>query len=269
MNNVSKDKIKTYFRCNRSGSYKFKDTDRKRNFKGLVTSKTSTECASHLVLTVKDGKYFVKYCVRHTTHPIESRFLRVSDATKEDIGEKLQSGVSPKDILKAIRKDHDTGFNSSKYCSKKTIDNIIAKLGIGREYMLDRSDALSVDSLVQEDGGKSFFIYKPMGVYKDDFPKAEVEDFMLGFMNEKQRKVLVDCMQSPISTLCIDSTHGTNAYQIKLTTLLTINSLGSGVPVAFFFSTKEDSDFIGYFLSGVKKLVGQLKPKVSFLLFLN
>ena len=108
--------------------------------------------------------------------------------------------------------------------------------------MLDRSDALSVDSLVQEDGGKSFFIYKPMGVYKNDFPKAEVEDFMLGFMNEKQRKVLVDCMQSPISTLCIDSTHGTNAYQIKLTTLMTINSLGSGVPVAFFFSTKEYSD---------------------------
>lgn len=30
----------------------------------------------------------------------------------------------------------------------------------------------------------------------------------------------------------------------------------------FFFTTKEDENVISYFLSGVKKLVGQLKPKI-------
>lgn len=102
-----------------------------------------------------------------------------------------------------------------------------------------------------------------MGIYNDDFPEANLEDFMLGFMCEKQQKILLECMENPFATLCIDSTHGTNAYHIKLTTLLTINSLGSIVPVAFFFSTK-DEHAIGYFLSGVKRLVGELKPKVSF-----
>lgn len=242
--------------------YKFKETGRKRNFTGLVTTKTNTECSSHLVLCVQNQKYFVKYCVRHSSHNTESRFLRVSDATKDNIEEKLRNGVSSKDVLDAIRKEYDVGFSASKYCSKKTVENIIAKLGIGKEYIMNKCDALSVDSLVEEDNGKSFFLYKPMGVLDDQYPKATVEDFMLGFMCEKQREVLISCMENPTSTLCIDSTHGTNAYQIKLTTLLTVNSLGIGVPVAFFFTTKEDEDVIGYFLSGVKQLVGQLRPKV-------
>lgn len=163
----------------------------------------------------------------------------MSEATKDNIEEKLRSGVSRSDILNCIRKENDIGFDSSKYCSKKTIDNIISKLGINREYILNKSDALSVDSLVQEDNGKSFFLYKPMGVKDDRFPESNAEDFMLGFMCDKQREVLLDCMQNPTSTICIDSTHGTNAYHIKLTTLLTINSLGSGVPVAFFSQPKK------------------------------
>ena len=118
-------------------------------------------------------------------------------------------------------------------------------------------------ALVEKDNKGSFFMYKPMGKIDSDFPKEAAEDFMLGYMCEQQRKVLIDCMQGPISTLCIDSTHGTNAYGIKLTTFLTVNSLGSGVPVAFFFTTKEDENVIGYFLFAMKRLVGELKPKVS------
>ena len=200
-----------------------------------MSNKTGTACTSHLVLTVQDEKHFVKYCVHHSSHEVESKFLRISDATKEIIENKLRNGVSHSSILKAVRKENDVGFNSSKYCSKKTIDNIIAKLGIGREYIMDKSDALSVDTLVQEDVRKSFFLYKPMGFTDVRFPEAAVEDFMLGFMCEEQQEILIECMDSPISVLCIDSTHGTNAYQIKLITLLTVNALGSGVPVAFFF----------------------------------
>lgn len=260
---VNKEKNKTYFQCNRSGRLDIKHEQRKRNFKGLVTNKTNTECASHLVLTVRDGKWLVKFCVQHTSHAVEKKFLRLLDATKVEIGEKLREGHSTKDILDTIRKESENGFNASTYCSKKTIENIISKLQIGKEYMFNKSDAHSVDALVKNYDGKSFFIYKPMGIRNVDYPKANDEDFMLAYMCEKQRTILLDCMQGPIATLCIDSTHGTNAYHIKLTTLLTINSLGSGVPVAFFFSTKEDEHFIGYFLSAIKKLVGELKPKVN------
>lgn len=227
-----------------------------------MTCKASISCTSHLVLTIKEGKHFVKYCTHHSSHEVQSQFLRVSDNTKEMIEDKLRNGVSHKNILDSIRKECDVGFNSSKYCSKKTIDNMIAKLGIGKEYILDKSDALSVNSLVQKNS-ESYFLYKPMGVVDANYPDAAAEDFMLGFMCKEQQEVLVECMDSPISVVCIDSTHGTNAYQIKLTTLLTVNAIGSGVPVAFFFSTKEDEHAIGYFLSGVKKLVGKLRPKVS------
>ena len=232
---------KTCYERSRSGSVVIKEDVRERAFKGVVSTKTDTERGCHLVRTVRDDKWFGKLCTKHTSHSVEESFFRISDTVKE---------VVP---------------GSSKYCSKKTIENVIAKLGIGKEFMLDKSDAHSVDALVRLDDGKSFSLYKPMGKLSESFPEAKAEDFMLGYMCEKQRKMLVECMQSPIATLCIDSTHGTNAYHIKLTTLLTTKSLGSGVPVAFFFSTKEDEDTIGYFLSGVKKLVNELKPKVSSL----
>ena len=224
--------------------------------------KTNTDCASHLVLTVRDGKWHVKFCVHHTSHDVENKHLRISDQTKEIIEGKLREGVSQKEILDAIRKKSDVGYNASKYCSKKTVENVIAKFGIRREYMLHRFDAHSVNALVEQDEGKTYFLYKPMGVFDESFPEASAEDFMLGFMNEKQREILLECMENPTAALCIDSTHGTNAYHIKLTTLLTISSTGSGVPVAFFLSTKEDEHAIGYFLSGIKKLAGELKPKV-------
>lgn len=236
MAHVKKDKGKTYYQCNRAGSAKVKFEGRKRNFTGNVTCKTDATCSSHMVLTVAEGKYLVKYCVHHSSHEIESKFLRVLAATKEVIEDKLRNGVSHKNILDLIRKECDAGFNSSKYCSKKTIDNIMIKLGIGREYILDKSDALSVDALVKKDNEKSFFIYKPMGIVDASFPKAAIEDFMLGFMCKEQQELLIECMESPISALCIDSIHGTNEYQIKLTTLLSINALGKGVPVAFFFN---------------------------------
>ena len=90
----------------------------------------------------------------------------------------------------------------------------------------------------------------------------EKDDFGLAIMNEQQKSALVKAMASPTSILCSDATHGTNAYDIKLITLMVINSFGNGVPVAFFFSNKEDRDVLQYLFSEIKTIVGNLEPKV-------
>ena len=38
------------------------------------------------------------------------------------------------------------------------------------------------------------------------------------------------------STICVDYTHGTNVYDIQLTTVMVIDDHGEGFPVAFCYS---------------------------------
>ena len=48
----------------------------------------------------------------------------------------------------------------------------------------------------------------------------------------------------------------------KLVTIMTINSFGNGMPVVFFFTTKEDQDALAYLFTATKSVVGNLEPKV-------
>ena len=47
--------------------------------------------------------------------------------------------------------------------------------------------------------------------------------------------------------ICVDSTRGTNAYDFHLTTLLTVDDYGSGMPVTFCLSNRIDSVAISIF----------------------
>ena len=68
-----------YYRCNRSGNVKINCGVRDRNFKGTVSTRTNTECVSHLVLTKRDDRFHVKFCTKHTSHPVQKEHLRISD----------------------------------------------------------------------------------------------------------------------------------------------------------------------------------------------
>lgn len=252
----------TYYRCRRSGKIEIKKTARKRDVKGVVTVKTDTECASHLVLVVKDGKHKVSFCSTHTSHTVEPEFLRVSNAAKRKLEAKLSDGVPINSILRSIRAETDPAFKLANLICKKDVENLIVSRNIGRHYRLERDDARSVEEFVQKDNGNSVILYKPVGKTDTRYDKMEIKDFGLAIMNDQQKAALLKLMASPTAILCADATHGTNAYDIKLLTLMTVNSFGNGVPVAFFFCNKEDQNVLGYFFTAIKSAVGNLDPKV-------
>lgn len=249
----------TYYSCNRSGKQVLKHDGRDKEFKGVLSIKTNTLCAAHLVHSVREGKHHVTFCTDHTSHEIEEECLPVADSAKENIKQNLEQGVPPKEMLRKIREKTDPAFASVNFINRKDIENIIAKHSINQEYKLDEEDGQSVHKFV-ENNKESAILYKPMGQVLST--KINENDFLLAIMNDHQRAILKKAMMEPPGVICIDATHGTNAYGIQLVTLMIVNSFGNGIPCAFFYTTKEDVDALGLFFSAIKTAVGNLAPKV-------
>jgi hypothetical protein len=217
-----------------------------------------------MTLDVTNGKFEVRYCTKHTVHGEEEgrNSLTISSTLKNLILEQVKQGVSAKRILRSIR--NDAGFGSEGLLlSRDDINNIIDKT---IDYKLHADDAESVRCFVEreQDENKTVFLYKAVGVDDQSFPGMNASDFLLGFMTNQQEQILLEAMKGPEQILCIDSTHKTNAYDFYLTTLLTVTSLGKGIPVAFLFTTKEETTALSYFFEGIKQRVGNLHPKVKF-----
>jgi len=81
-------------------------------------------------------------------------------------------------------------------------------------------------------------------------------DFVLALMNDVQVHMLQKYGHHRVN--CMDSTHGINAYDFQLTTLLVIDDYGEGFPVAFCISNKIDSLAMEVFLEKVRTAIGGL-----------
>lgn len=63
--------------------------------------------------------------------------------------------------------------------------------------------------------------------------------------------------------ICIDGTHGLNAYNFELTTLLTLDDMREGFPCCFMFSNKSDEEIMIIFFEQLRHKLGrQIEPKM-------
>ncbi|KAJ8975913.1 hypothetical protein NQ317_007756 [Molorchus minor] len=64
--------------------------------------------------------------------------------------------------------------------------------------------------------------------------------------------------------LCIDSTHGLNAYGFQLTTLMVLDDLRQGFPIMFVFSNRSDTYVMKVIFNTIKNVLGEekLSPRV-------
>lgn len=62
--------------------------------------------------------------------------------------------------------------------------------------------------------------------------------------------------------ICIDSTHGTNEYDLHLTTIVVVDEFGNGFPCAFCISRKKDTDTWKLFFDKLKDKIGTITPEV-------
>ena len=97
-----------------------------------------------------------------------------------------------------------------------------------RLVMKHREDAMSVHLAVEQlrqEPFDSVMIYKPQGVSDEKYSTLLPEAFVLGIQTEFQLELY---KQFAGSILCIDSTHGTNAYRFKLITCIVADEFGQG-----------------------------------------
>jgi len=95
------------------------------------------------------------------------------------------------------------------------------------------------------------------GKHSEKYPNLKKEDFIIIIQTEHQKM-----LASKFGNLgvCCDSTHGTNAYDFTLTTLLVVDEFGEGQPIGWCIANHEDYNFMKFFFSTLSQNNGKLSP---------
>ena len=94
--------------------------------------------------------------------------------------------------------------------------------------MRHADDGTSVNTIVNELRGEPYdavLVYKPQHSTSPEFATAPSIVFILGIQTQWQKEVFVKYANT---IFCIDSTHGTNAYQFKVITCIVPDEFGKG-----------------------------------------
>ena len=135
-------------------------------------------------------------------------------------------------ILDDIRESVSNGLCRQHLVTRQDLHNIKAQYNIDG-IVRHKNDLTNVRVWVQEMSTLEYnpvLIFKPQGESKDNFTE---NDFLLVLQTEFQR----DMFQRFCSVaVCVDATHGTNAYDFYLTTVMVIDDYGEGIPVGWMVS---------------------------------
>ena len=108
-----------------------------------------------------------------------------------------------------------------------------------------------------QDLNDAILIFKSQGNDCDTYLKKE--DFLLGIQTKFQCDVMKKYSKDVI---CMYATHGTNAYDFLLITVLVVDDFGEGIPVAWAITNSEDTVHLVAFLTALKGKVGEIHTRV-------
>lgn len=144
---------------------------------------------------------------------------------------------------------------------RKDLHNIVRDYNIDYSTRRHKDDAVSVKLWVEEMQGLEDcpVLYFKCQDEEDINTRLEKTDFALVIMTAFQGQQLLKFGNEKI---CIDGTHGTNAYDIQLYTIMTVDEFGSGCPVAYCFSNRADEYIFNLFFEQIKSKLGTINTKV-------
>ncbi|KAK7582668.1 hypothetical protein V9T40_014113 [Parthenolecanium corni] len=156
------------------------------------------------------------------------------DVPNRKIEKFFQSGAKNDDQIKKLKTPY--------YIDGSRIRNYRAQYKQLEQYHKD--DATSVDFWV-EAHKSSVFIYKQL--HTENFKvggSGNIEGswentFILGFQNDRMLEVMKEGVNK---TVCIDGTHGTNAYKFELINFVVPDRMGRGYPVVHFITNRKDEE---------------------------
>ena len=162
------------------------------------------------------------------------------------IASKLAQGVNMTSILDFIRDSQIGPLSRDHLTTRSDIHNIKHQYNIN--YMQkDNDDAKSmmywVAEMEQETGYNPVICYKGQG---EDSCHMGLNNkyFLLGIQTEFQKEMFVKYAHKLV---CADATHGTNAYDFQLITVLVVDDYDEGIPVAWLISNRECAEVLSVF----------------------
>lgn len=145
--------------------------------------------------------------------------------------------MPPRIILKEIRSGPNTNELQKKHLlTHKKIYNISQKYGVLYRHRFHNTDAVSVDMMVNNYNKHSpepVLFYKLQDTEHPEYPQLNKDDFLLIVCTNTQAAMLKRFRSNKI---CVEATHGTNAYKLNFTTIVVIDEFGEGFPVAICIS---------------------------------
>ena len=144
----------------------------------------------------------------------------------------LSTYLSPVDIRESVgdrtrREDFEQFVARKHYITKQDITNASKRVH-DRTIIRHQSDPLSVAQVVSELRQEPYnpvLLYKAQGEKDPKYPQIPVDGFILGIQTQFQKELYEKYGHI---ILCIDATHGTNAYRFMLITCIMPDEFGRG-----------------------------------------
>ena len=132
---------------------------------------------------------------------------------------------------RAKRAEFDAAVRRRHMITKQDIANIRIMVK-DTAVIRNKDDAMSVDLFVQELQGEpynSILLYKRQHEINQQLPSLTQDAFLLAIQTEFQKQLY---QEHAHKVLCVDATHGTNAYRFKLITVMVADDYGQGKQTA-------------------------------------
>ena len=142
------------------------------------------------------------------------------------IAAQLQQGVTIQRIMDNVRDTISSGITREHLVTKQDIHNIKNQFNI-EGVMRHVNDHMSVCAWIKELETLPYnpiVVFKPQGKQQpENMDNVGKDDCLLRIQTQFQRDMLV---KNAHLCVCMDSTHGTNMYDLNLITILVIDEFG-------------------------------------------
>ena len=224
--------------------------------------KIGNNCTATVTTTTKsNGFVHVDVCYTHYGHKKELQHLRIPNWRRRDIAVKIRVGIHCDRILDDVRQSVAESLHRHHLLERKDITNIQKSYGLDkiRRHMNDQQSVLAwIEERKQDEETNPILFYTLQGKKSPDGYDLCDKDFFIVVQTPLQKHML---QQFGSNGVCCDSTHGTNAYDFSLTTLLVSDEFGKGFPVAWCLSNHEDFTTMLTFFYELKKNCGVIQSK--------
>ena len=231
-------------------------------FHGIAGScKIERNCTATMTVSIlPDGSVKADAILTHYGHHKELQHTRVTKRKRQEIAAKLKQGVSRERIIDDIRESVSGKLGRHHLMARRDIANIEQAYGL-RDVQRHANDQQSVLAWIEEwkqTEENPILYYKLQGQEAEEGFDLSKDDFFIVIQSRIQRQMFQKFASKGV---CCDSTHGTNAYDFSLTTILVIDEFGQGLPAGWCLSSHEDFTTMTIFFKEIKKNCGLVNSK--------